>query len=76
MSDVDAELAKTNTDIMTKLNTATAEPAPSPAVAAGEPPAAAAESAAATDEKTVAPALAEAAIPVESKEPVAAEAKP
>jgi len=87
LSDVDAELAKTNTDIMTKLNTSTTEPTastgeptppPPSAEAASAPPAAAVagEPAPGVDEKAEAPALAAAAVPVESKEPVAAEAKP
>ena len=81
MSDVDAELAKTNTDIMTKLNTSTPDAAPLPPT--GEAPDKAPVAAALTEhpapasDTPPAPAVsAEPAPVVETKEPVAAEAKP
>jgi sec-independent protein translocase protein TatB len=79
LSDVNAELAKTNTDIMTKLNTSTGEPTapPSAAVSAeAEPASVSAVETAPVNDPPPAAALAAEAPPVEGKEPVVAEAKP
>jgi sec-independent protein translocase protein TatB len=79
LSDVNAELAKTNTDIMTKLHTSTPEQVPSAAsVELAEKPPASVAVLESTEvaEKPLEPALAGPAVPAEVKEPVAAGAKP